>query len=117
MDIPGRHGVIKMKLPGPIGIQMRAAKPTDPLRVIVDLSPVRHLAIELQFELPPLLNNRGIWGWEPGHSALKLVAFPQPFRTFGKAVNHQPFGAFPFGIGGLLIRPSLTAACISADSF
>jgi hypothetical protein len=46
MNTPGRHGVIKMELPGPIGIQMRTAKPTDPLRVIVDLSPVRNLAID-----------------------------------------------------------------------
>ena len=55
MNIPGRHGVIKMELPGPIGIQMRTAKPTDPLRVIVDLSPVWNFTIERPLKVAPLL--------------------------------------------------------------
>ena len=97
MDISGRHGVIKMKLPGPIGIKMRRGQPTNPPGIVLDLPPLRNRPIERRFEIAPLRHGRGIRGRKPGHQTT------------------YPYGALPFEIGGSEIRPSRAAATMSAS--
>jgi len=112
MSITCGYSSIEMPLPAEFGIKVIANHPTGPPRSGEDFPPVWHRAIELQLELTSPRHNRGIRGREPRHSAFK----PGSCRSRRTEI-HQPYGAFPFGIGTLLIRPSRAAAWMSAEIF
>jgi len=46
LSVPTGRGGIEMPLPAGPGIEMRASEPSVPLRIAIDIAPVRHRAIE-----------------------------------------------------------------------